>query len=350
MFVTFTKRFGPAFTLSLLLTACQSLPTSKPATCPNAKLPCVGTDNIMVLSREDAEVEATARNTAITFETIFGKKAPPTLIVPGGKISAEESTAFRENGFKTLLPWLDTTSRNQLKENSIRKQVLEQTKDLPKSVQDAALQQALSQLGANNASPDRSIELGALAHELGHMWFIANYKNDNEPAAGHAYGGWAPDWLDETVAVLMENKALKADRRTHFIALDASRHIPLAEFFTMEHPSAQAVKSLDIQTKAAKGKPKASSGSTIRVLSGEEAKAFLNASGGNRAVDFYAQVLMFSDYLTERAGGTAVFPDIAGSLADGNTLSEWLTGNPYGMPTTISDLETDWKDWLSNRP
>ena len=82
------------------------------------------------------------------------------------------------------------------------------------------------------------------------------------------------------------------------------------------------------------------------MLSGDEADAFLEASGGNPAV-FYRQTRMFIDYLMETSGDPRILNSIAQAYRDGGDLSGWLTqwGGENGLPETLEALETEFEAW-----
>lgn len=334
---------------SLLLGCASGSPIL--AGCPNPSLPCANPKvSVIAMSDKDGTLQAAGNAAASKFRDIFGKPVPPTIIVPGGTITPETAAKLKDNGFKTLLPWLSAADRARLRNASILKQIEDQTKNLPESLRTSARQQALAQLKSSADSKPKSEQLAALSHELSHMWFIAAFKENGETTKGHAYGGWAPDWLDETAAVLLENFELKEKRRTHFFKLGANDQFPLTEFLTMEHPAAKTAKTLKNanSNETTQENKNSNAGASLRVLTGEEAQAFIKASGGERTVNFYSQVLVFSDYLIERGGGIFIFSDLASSLADGMSFKEWLANNSSGLPNTISGLEEDWKFWLSS--
>jgi hypothetical protein len=251
------------------------------------------------------------------------------------------------------MPWISAADRLKLVESAISNQAEAQTNSLPVQVLEAARQQMLSQANETATTESKAKEAGALAHELSHLWFMARFKKEGEVAWGHAYGGWAPDWLDETAAVLLENDTLKDIRRSRFYKLDADQRFPLSEFLVMDHPGAKAVdksglrnakdQRLEAPNLTGKGTEIVSS---MRVLTGDEAEAFRKASGGDRSANFYAQVLIFSEYLIARAGSNAVFPDIAAQLAAGKSISGWLADNRFSLPRTVSELEADWAMWI----
>jgi hypothetical protein len=106
-------------------------------------------------------------------------------------------------------------------------------------------------------------EAGVVAHELGHIWFKAWYEAERprQPGERH-YGSTAPDWLDETAAILNENDYLTAQRRSGLADLldgEGPGPRPVSEFLTMTHPTATGAR-----TAASSTLPRApSSGRTV---------------------------------------------------------------------------------------
>ncbi len=282
------------------------------------------------------------------FEETFNRRTANIVIVPGGSITAKQNAAFKAAGYPTSLPWVSAKDKAKLREASIRRQVMEQTKTFPEAVQKQALQQALSSVGST--SEGDGFQEGAFAHELGHLWFIQAFKPDNsETQKGHAYGGWAPDWLDETAAVLLENPAHNKRRRESFGKLSFDETIPLKEFFAMEHPGAKAAQMLrnNLPTEAMEGPSRESR--TI-VLTGKEAEEFVKNSGGDKVANFYAQAQVFSDFLLSRAKDRAIYPEITEHLLAGGTFETWLEtkGTAWNLPSSIDALGLAWRDWIEN--
>lgn len=347
--------------VAILISACSSTPpTASDATLTSAinthsemgppvlKAPLASASQRFFVVGRDAETKATLTRTIESaseeFAALFGRIPPPTAIVSGGIITPAQRMTLAADGYTVLLPWIDGQAKAEMRRASVRQQVTAQMADASEAVREAAITQTLRQLGSAVNTLSREQELGALAHELSHMWFIDLFTQPGEtPEGGHAYGGWAPDWLDEMAAVLLENDYLMDRRRVRFKAMGEARRIPLSEFLTMEHPGAKAAAALGRQQAAAGG-----GGTRIITLSGEEARQFIAASGGERAPDFYSQVLVFSDYLEARTGRNDMVAVIATALSKGQMFEDWLADNPTDLPRSISELEADWSDFLDN--
>ncbi len=337
--------------LFLGVASCSSLPDASASPCVAMKIDCAASDVILVVGNveEQGALLNTALASAKRFESIFGVSPAKTVIVPGGEIKAKQSAAFKEAGYPVQLPWISASDKVKLREASIRRQVEEQTKDLPAAIRESAIKQALAavQKGAQDANA-QAIQDGAFAHELGHMWFINAFRPaDGELQKGHAYGGWAPDWLDETAAVLMENSVLTEKRREAFGALSADEIIPLRQFLTMEHPAAKS--AMDLQ-KTLTGKRSKGESRAI-VLSGKDAEDFLKKSGGDKAANFYAQVQAFSDFLLSKTNDSAVYRSLTEALLSGGSFSQWLSdeGASWNLPPSLEALEREWNTWLNTQ-
>lgn len=335
----------------MALTACTTTAESIASPCITLKLECTGAENILIVGSVDAHKDLL--NTALVasqkFEVTFKTPASKIVIVPGGSISAEQNAAFKAAGYPASLPWISAADKAKLRESSIRKQVEAQTKNLPEAVRAAAMAQALGAVkgGAKNDQA-QFVQDGAFAHELGHLWFIQAFKPVGAtPEKGHAYGGWAPDWLDETAAVLMENATLNEKRRESFARLAFEETIPLQTFLTMEHPAVKAASGM-INSLPSEKMQSELSGSRAIVLSGKEAEEFLKNSGGNRTADFYAQTQVFSDFLLSFTGDTGLYVSLTQALLEGASFGSWLmsAGADWGLPTSMAALESEWQAWV----
>ena len=242
------------------------------------------------------------------------------------------------------LPWIDNETKAAMLRDSIVAQVEAQTASLPEAQRAAVVQQALAKAeGAAPAHADPEMEDGAIAHEIGHLLFNRYFDGPERESADRSarYGSSAPDWLDETAAVALENDAQTRSRyvaaREAYDADGTVLAFPLDTYLSMDHPllqSAQALKTLE----------RGSTGAVM--LSGDEATAFLEASGGKPAA-FYRQTRMFIDYLMETSGDPRILYAIAEAYRNGGDLSGWLarSGGENGLPETLEALETELEAW-----
>ena len=331
-----------------LLAACIATPSANAADC-EVLGPCVSIGNIAVMA-EDAIADpilSTAQDGAVAFMRYFGVENAPIAIVPGGEVKPAMQEGLKAAGYALSLPWISAADKQLLVQSNIRRQVMEQTKDMPAEQQEVILRMALAKSGADASEPGdmSATEQGALTHELGHFWFMAAFKPARDETDGrHGYGGWAPDWLDETAAILLENETLTKSRRKAFKKMPAEAFYPLNEFLTMEHPSLKSAQAL----KEKFGNKTGSTGSRAIVLSGEDAQAFLNASGKSDPANFYTQTRGFADYVLEATGDERIFAKLAAHLGGGGTVESWLSSTD-GLADTMEGLNRDWAAYLTAR-
>ncbi|MGZ9114059.1 MAG: hypothetical protein ACXW3K_05495 [Brevundimonas sp.] len=177
-----------------------------------------------------------------------------------------------------------------------------------------------------------------VAHEMGHLWYDAVFwRGGGIPSDG--YGTGAPDWLDETSAILTEGDGGLQNRRFGFslgwaATSPEGRMAPgaigdLKHFLERRHPS---------QTN--------DSGQTASSGTGPVTVTVTTRVGGDDYFD--QQVRVFADYMLERSGNPAIFGEITRSLAAGGTFENWLatqTGSP-DLPSTGAALQSDWMAWI----
>lgn len=325
--------------------------------CDNFQQPCSVVNGNLWLGDEEltAKIEEVLQQSSKTYEQFFAEKPVKVAIVSGGNINSELREKLKVLGFSAVLPWISESDRNNLAEASVRRQVEEQTKGMPAELQASMLALALKELDkalsaeANNSMSDT--EMGALGHELGHIWFIQQFASESantEKSVGHGYGGWAPDWLDETAAVLMENSQLTSKRRQSFSENSSENFVALSEFLSMEHPAYKAAMALAEKSSSENGDGESDDAKAI-ILTGEDADKFMAASGGD-PTDFYIQVRTFADFLIEQYSDQHVFEKIAKHLASGKSFEEWLSKtSSKSQPSTLKQLEARWQAWISTK-
>ncbi len=351
----------PAALLGLLIAAV-------PSTCPPlptlGTLVCTADAAGFTYGRDEAAVRTMTEDVEVArelYRTYFGRLPPLGAVVSAGTqhaVGAKEERRLRSAGAHWVLPWIDAADRNRALEPKIREAITQKMSGMPQEAIDAEVARALASATGGEAGADTSMR-SALRHELGHKWLIVDRwpRFDEEEAAKRTdshYGGPAPDWLDETAAVLMEDATMTERRRELFGAIrrggePGERIVALAEFVTMDHPLAARLRALpDAKPDAKSGakpdaKSGAKSGSSVRIISGEEGRQL---AAGARA--FYSQARVFADYLIARGGRPDVFASIADAAADGQDFASWLGrhGAEYGLPVTLPALERDWLDWL----
>lgn len=277
------------------------------------------------------------------FAEVFAPTDQKIALVVQPEVSKALASALDASGY-TALPWIDGEAKAAMRKASIVEQVEAQTASLPEAQRAAVLQQALAKANASEpAVSDPEMEAGAIAHEIGHLLFNGYFGGGEKGATERAtrYGSSTPDWLDEAAAVALENEALTRSRYANARAAYEEDGTVLAyslgTYLTMEHPSLQAAKAMQGM---------ADGGTKAMMLSGDEAKAFLEASGGDPVV-FYRQTRLFIDFLTERSGNPRILFSIAKAYRDGGDLAGWLAHSrgENGLPKTLDGLETEFEAW-----
>jgi hypothetical protein len=146
-----------------------------------------------------------------------------------------------------------------------------------------------------------------MRHELNHLFFTATIIPSTKR---FQYGGDAPDWLDEAVALTAESPTVKTHRREHFHKqVCAGRLVPLELFLGQQHPlfAAPAMqKLLSGQRAAGDGAP------VMTTMSVKQLGLSRNA-----LMDFYAQSNAVAEFLAEESGDPKALRRIALSLKAG---------------------------------
>ena len=267
------------------------------------------------------------------FRAHFGQDPAPYLVLyfeddpPLG--------ALREAGFATVLAWPSPASVSELVTAALRQNAV--AREGGGALSEEAEATLRLQTAAVLASREMKQE-GVLSHELGHIWYAAAFWRNND-FPGDRYGTPAPDWLDETAAILTEGDAFAENRRKLFAegwaaleptARSASAAIgDLAHFLQRRHP---------LQTReAAPTDSTATLSVTVTVRSGPNAKEA-----------YYNQARVFADYLIVRTGDEAVFSEVSRALAGGATFEDWLGSQTRypALPRTVPDLQADWASWI----
>jgi hypothetical protein len=289
----------------------------------------------VALSRDQTEADALidyARTAEARFERHFTRTATPYLVM-----YVEEDAPVVElinAGFPVVLAWPSPQT-------------------LVRGFRDAMLQNAR---GSNNnpispdaeAAIDAQIERGKpvfmemqpsiIAHELGHLWFKDQYWR-NKLRAGDSYGSAAPDWLDETAAMLNESDAMAASRRSAFFNAWSALTMEevqedegigdLAHFFERPHPSqTDRPASTDVD--------QGGSRYSVRLRSGDKEA-------------FYDQIRTFADFLIVTTGDERVFAHVTEAMVDGQGMTQWLAGqSTYPMlARDVPGLQRQWWDWIA---
>lgn len=304
----------------------------------------------LALPGQAEQLAGTLDEAVADFESYFGASDYNFAVLSTPSLPSEAIVFLKERGFLTL-PWITEASRGNLIRLSVERQVNEQTKGMSEEQRAAILAQALEQVGSLGASapqPPSAVELGALAHEAGHILFREFYDGDEIPSESVSrYGSSSPDWIDELAAVLNENSELTdgryASARKRVEEGENANPFPLEEFFEMEHPSLRAAQALRERS--------GQSGENVTlILSGEEAQQFLAESRGDPA-EFYLQTRLFADFMLETTGDQRIFAKVANGFKEQGSFAQWLASNhkAFGLAEDIDGLETQFAGWIEQR-
>lgn len=328
--------------IGMLLTACgQPVSTQTSKRCSQISLPCQEIGDFAVIGETNEAVRYLdiMKRAAGDYKTHFRTEPVPTAVIMSSKLAPETIVEINEAGYVTTLPWLDTDAKAKLQEQDITKQLADQIKHLPEAARKQAMESLKAQLSASQPVLSLDKESGVLAHELGHLWFIAQFPDPSgEVGKQYSYGGWAPDWLDESAAVLMENAVLRDRRREQLKELGEAKLIELKTFLTMEHPLAQAVKNL-VKDQNNQG------GEQVVFMTGDDAEKFLAESGQSDAGNFYLQVSGFVEFMMGQTGDRTIFAKIASHFSQGGDLSSWTETTSHFE--NLTELESAWLAWVN---
>ncbi|KQN25862.1 hypothetical protein ASE86_06600 [Sphingomonas sp. Leaf33] len=309
---------------------------------------CVQTSGGLIVAkgRERADaLAALATQGETRFRTAFDRSAPSYAVIEmiDGRVDPALDALLARKGVVWRLPWLSETDMAEGYRGSIRRAVTAKAESLKfDAARTAAMVEAALAQQADRLSPEalRRKEAAALPHELGHGWFINSYWPKAEVRVSDHYGGPAPDWMDETAAVMMEDDATAATRRARFAEIyrggdaDAkAKLIDLSTFLSGGHPALPKI-----------ALPK--DGARVQVLTGDEGARVAAAASG-----FYLQARLFADYVGARSGRRDAFRSVAEAFAKGQTTAQWLadSGTRSGLPTTVAGVQQDWERWLAER-
>ncbi|AKS42994.1 hypothetical protein [Wenzhouxiangella marina] len=290
------------------------------------------------------------------FEDYFGPVASAGAVIDVRW--AGEVAGLRSVGLDWVLPWRfeagASAGVDEALVASIRAQIESQLQSAgapsDSARVDALVARALEQLGDRagasgaDASDEASsaLEPKAIRHELAHLLFLREVWPSTR-GRGEQYGGDAPDWLDETAAVLAESPSMTESRRASFRAMaERGELIALERYLSMVHP---VFAGQDFQALMQAARDKAAQGEAA-VLS-----ASLDPEQGVEARRFYAQTRGWVDYLLARSEQPRVFADLTRALRDGQGFEAWLQASAarYALPVTLPALERDFLGWAASQ-
>lgn len=296
--------------------------------CAEGRLGLALSDNAAGADRLLAEAEGGEPR----FRTHFGQDPAPYVVLFFE--SDPPVPALHAAGFPTVLAWPSIAVTAGLFTEGFRRNELAGGAGRLSPEAEARVQAQSARLAADLEARRSDV----VAHEMGHLWYDAVFWRGGEiPSDG--YGTGAPDWLDETAAILMEGEGVWQNRRFGFSRGWAAkspegRAAPgaigdLKHFLERRHPS----QTNDPQEATSSGTGPVTVTVSTRV-------------GGDDHFDQQARV--FADYMLDRSGNPAIFGEITRSLAAGATFEGWLatqTGSP-DLPSTVAALQSDWAAWV----
>ena len=293
---------------------------------------------------------------AARYTNHLGSPVKPMAVISSSTVSGPQMEFLRQQGFLGF-PWPDRAGTPL------------HSAAAPANVENRAAQDA-----------------GVVAHELGHIWFREWYDSGRprQPGERH-YGSTAPDWLDETAAILNENDYMTAQRRSGLADLldgEGPRLRPLPEFLTMTHPTATAARAaarlnlppgierrsdgairLDPNNLppgftrrpdgsiAFQGPPGGSGGPGVPAIGGTMMMTVpgkADPESLRAGLPFYIQGRAFADFLIETSGYPRIMGDIATAIRGGGSFEQWLAANGarHRLPTSLTALTAAWEVWL----
>lgn len=309
------------------------------AACPDTAH-CASDGALLAVSSDPARAEAilAAMQTAQDrFSDVFERTPGQTAVIEDSNRFPGLALELGEAGY-TVKPWVSPQAMRAALEAQIRPALEARLTGAPQAAIDQAVEGALA--GRVDQSEKVRHADAIIGHELGHLWLRDTFDWPRVDTGGaRAYGAAAaPDWLDETAAVLMESPGLTGERRTALCeALPADPGAELAQYFSMEHPLLQAASAAAARAAAAaEAAGQSSDGPQIMVMSGET----LTRQGEDMigASRFYGLTRALVDYVVAETGSEHSFAALADAIASGGTLDSWLSAGVDGLPRSEAAL------------
>lgn len=329
---------------ALVLTS-QTAETQTPCPEPAA---CAERDGVFIAAGNAAQAETlldAAIKARAEFNTVMGVTMTRTAVVMDPDLRPAALTAAREAGFETIKTWASAERSAEMIRTQLVAAISAAQPDQTVEEIEAAILPAI----------DRSVaeEPETIAHELGHAWFGNAFDWPPGPRDGRSHYGVyaAPDWLDETAAVLMEGEASSQDRWTAL----CDRRPPTttadfyAAFFDQPHPSQSLEAVTTEQTVAAFGDD-GGDGESTRIVVRAAPSGRADAPARDAGDIYYPLVRGLIDYVAARNGDRPVWGDVARWIAEGGDFDGWLAehGETHGLAGDVSALSQDWSVWLAD--
>lgn len=266
-------------------------------------------------SRRDIETGARALESAAgQFRMYFGMEPPPGMLVLSRNYTSEAArTLAAAHSLAYGISWL------------------------PASASPGARPDTGASRRPGGARRDRGLHEDTLRHELGHAMhgaaFWPGLVSDTP-----IYGSPGPDWLDESVALLMEMPESQQQRGARFFAMYRSSPdavAPLSTFLTMQHPALALQEMM-----RRRGQASASGVVSMELAPGDPTTLALDM--------FYGQSLVFAAFLVDASGEVRVLREVSEAAAAGILFERWLAGRGEAsrLPPTLPLLQARWDEWL----
>lgn len=360
-----------------------NLPAKTASCLSQPNLVCTVVGNIHLYAKNDQrlkELSAPVATAQDLFKTHFAVPVPQGAVLESPNITSKQESALKKTGLRWLLPWLDSADSQAMMQATLRAQLRSEMPKASEQEIDALLKQSIDSLGAASPSPgekktnpsalgasllqESSLQLeGSLQHEIGHVLFIHSFwgghegETDGVKGTAMVYGApEAPDWLDETAAILMENDELTHSRRKSFEDQIQQKGLqslkPLKEYFAMPHPGLQSPDILKLleeeENQPAEGKSK-SVRTMVTLITDKEITPEQRAHAEQEA-EFYSLARVFADFMLEQSRDPHVFGKIASALREKRSMADWLKTPGTQLPfRTIEELEVDWQKWVKEK-
>lgn len=265
---------------------------------------------------------------------------------PGGEVAAPVRESLAAQGFPVVLNWLSPQAFQRQMEDNVARTIRQRmaASGVDGARLEAIVAGAVAQVaGQTDAAAIRTRDSVVVPHELGHKWLGQAFWPDAGRVAGQ-YGGPAPDWLEEMVALLAEPDHSLAERREQFWQAyrndRAAGRKPgfddLAGFLAAPHPMSNQLGAES---------PHGGGGFSVRVMDSNDP-----GLAGVNPGHYYLQALIFYDFLNAFGLGAEDLHSLVLAASEGRTFDAWLqeNGSDIGLPQSEADLDRQWRDWLEN--
>lgn len=289
------------------------------------------------ISREQTEADALLAY-AESAEPRFARHFPGTLR-PYVVLYFEEdapATELQEAGFPAVLAWASPQKIGRLLGDALR-QNARGPENSPLSAETETAVQAQTALLTRGLV---DMQDGVIAHEVAHVWYRDTYwRNSGQPGGG--YGTPAPDWLDETAAILCENDAMAVKRRSTFLNA-------WSVLATGDRHAAGAVG--DLAHMLGRSHPSHAASSRTTDPAGAQATVTVRPRSGDTNL-YYGQIRAFADFLISVTGDDQVFARVTEAFVEGQSIEQWLAGQSAypQLARDVPGLQSQWSGWIESQ-